>query len=158
MVILSKKLLPLRQKLLTIMSSQFLLPQHVLYRITIHFSLLLYDTPESHSENLPLNLYTSKDFIYSYILYILLYTSIYSYILPLNSICTIRINGTPVPRERYKRFAPTVRYPFLRLFIGSKFLMFFPFISKRYEARLCVGMIGKDIIPGIDRYLRYQKY
>ncbi len=48
--------------------------------------------------------------------------------------CTIRINGTPVPRERYKRFAPTVRYPFLRLLIGSKFLMFFPFISKRYDS------------------------
>ena len=48
--------------------------------------------------------------------------------------CTIRINGTPVPHERYKRFAPTVRYPFLRLFIGSKFLMFFPFISKRYDS------------------------
>lgn len=48
--------------------------------------------------------------------------------------CTIRINGTPVPHERYKRLAPTVRYPFLRLFIGSKFLMFFPFISKRYDS------------------------
>ena len=49
-------------------------------------------------------------------------------------LCTIRINGTPVPRERYKRFAPTVRYPFLRLLIGSKFLIFFPFISKRYDS------------------------
>ena len=49
-------------------------------------------------------------------------------------LCTIRINGTPVPLERYGLFAPTVRYPFLRLFIGSIFLMFLPFISKRYDS------------------------
>ena len=49
-------------------------------------------------------------------------------------LCRIRINGTPVPHERYRQFAPTVRYPFYRLFIGSKFLMFFPFISKRYDS------------------------
>ncbi len=48
--------------------------------------------------------------------------------------CTIRINGTPVPLERYRLFAPTVRYQFFRLFIGSKFLMFLPFISKRYDS------------------------
>ena len=48
--------------------------------------------------------------------------------------CTIRINGTPVPLQRYGQFAPTVRYPFLRLFIGSRFLIFLPFISKRYDS------------------------
>ena len=57
-----------------------------------------------------------------------------NYLLNADVSCTNRINGTPVPRERYRLFAPTVRYPFLRLFIGSKFLMFFPFISKRYDS------------------------
>ena len=27
--------------------------------------------------------------------------------------CTFRINGAPFPRQRCKRLAPTVRYPFV---------------------------------------------
>ncbi len=44
----------------------------------------------------------------------------------LDHCCTIRINGKPVSYERYKRFAPTVRYPFppvIVFFIHSDFYL-----------------------------------
>lgn len=31
----------------------------------------------------------------------------------LNVVCTFRINGAPFPRQRCKRLAPAVRYPFV---------------------------------------------
>lgn len=51
------------------------------------------------------------------------------------SACTIRINGTPVPRERYKQLAPTVRYPFLRLLI--RFIV--PHIARKFLIRTPVN-------------------